>query len=54
VNSVVSKKIQRIFCAFFILEDIKASLEQFVKALADAPNAAEQKLQMGELNVTSI
>lgn len=34
-------------------EGIKAALERFVQALADAPNASERKLEMGEVNVTS-
>lgn len=34
--------------------DIKAALERFMQALADAPNDSERKLQMGEMNVTSL
>ena len=36
-----------------IPDDIKISLEKFLKALSDAPNISEQKLKMGEVHATS-
>ena len=36
-----------------IPDDIKRSLEKFLKALSDAPNISEQKLKMGEVHATS-
>lgn len=35
-------------------DDIKNALERFLQALADAPNDSERKLQVGEMNVTSL
>ena len=35
-------------------EDVKAALERFMQTLAEAPNESERKLQMGEMNVTSL
>lgn len=34
-------------------EDVKAPLEKFMQSLADAPNVAGQKLQLGGVNATS-